>query len=127
MTSKEVLAELNELIHDSPVRVPVEFMKGMKDAVDCIEDLEERIDIMTEGGENKLNHHEVACIIADLLGDTCACNFNDIDKWLPSKCDFRNTCCPHPVGVACWEQYLKHLVKKPQECADAEQIGGDNS
>ena len=49
MTIKEVLTELNELIHDSPVRVPVEFMKGLKDAVDCIEDLEERIAIMEEG------------------------------------------------------------------------------
>ena len=26
--------------------------------------------------------HEVAVIIADLFGDNCACNFNDIDKWL---------------------------------------------
>ena len=41
--------ELNYLIHDSPVRVPVEFMKGLKDAVECIEDLQERIDIMEEG------------------------------------------------------------------------------
>ena len=50
MTVKEVLTELNELIHDSPVRVPVEFMEGLKDAVDCIEDLQERIDIMEESG-----------------------------------------------------------------------------
>ena len=25
--------------------------------------------------------HEVAVIIADLFGDDCACNFNDIDEW----------------------------------------------
>ena len=49
MNSKETLNELNYLIHDSPVRVPVEFMKGLKDAVDCIENLEERIAIMEEG------------------------------------------------------------------------------
>ena len=49
MTSKEVLNELNELIHDSPVRVPAEVMTGLKDAVDCIEYLEERIAIMEEG------------------------------------------------------------------------------
>ena len=50
MTSKEVLTELNELIHDSPVRVPVEFMDGLKNALQCIEDMEERIAIMSEGG-----------------------------------------------------------------------------
>lgn len=55
--------------------------------------------------------HEVACIIADLLGDTCACNINGNDEWLPDYCDFTDTCCPHPVGVACWEQYLKNIIK----------------
>lgn len=127
MTSKETLNELNYLIHDSPERVSIEVMEGLKDAVKCIEDMQERIDIMIEGSENKLNHHETACIIADLLGDTCACNFNGNDEWLPKYCDFVKTCCPSPVGVACWEQYLKHLDNKPQECADAENRGGDNS
>ena len=49
MESKEVLNELNYLIHDSPERVSAEVMKGLKDAVGCIEDLQERIDIMEEG------------------------------------------------------------------------------
>ena len=52
--------------------------------------------------------HEMACILADAFGDTCACNFNGIDEWLPLYCDYADTCCPHPTGVACWEQYLKH-------------------
>lgn len=56
--------------------------------------------------------HEVACIIADLLDDTCACNYGGNDEWLPQYCDFADTCCPEPVGVACWEQYLKHIGKK---------------
>ena len=51
--------------------------------------------------------HEVAEIIADLFGDTCACNFNDIDEWLPFKCELIDAC-PNPCGVACWEQYLKY-------------------
>ena len=50
--------------------------------------------------------HEVACIIAELFGDDCACNFNGIDEWLPEKCEVIDAC-PYPVGVACWEQYLK--------------------
>lgn len=66
------------------------------------------IQALKEHEAKQYNSHEVACIIADLFGDPCACNFNDIDTWLPYKCDFRETCCPNPVGVACWEQYLKH-------------------
>ena len=59
------------------------------------------------------NRNQVATIICDLLGgDTCACNFNDNDQWLPEYCEFRDTCCPHPTGVACWEQYLTHLDKR---------------
>ena len=58
------------------------------------------------------NVHEVACIIADLFGDPCACNFNDIDEWLPYLCDFREKECPNVVGVTCWEQYLKHRHSK---------------
>ena len=51
--------------------------------------------------------HEVAEIIADLFGDTCACNFNGIDEWLPFKCELIKSC-PNTCGVACWEQYLKY-------------------
>lgn len=53
------------------------------------------------------NAHEVAEIIAELFDDACACNFNGIDEWLPYKCELIDAC-PYPVGVACWEQYLKH-------------------
>ena len=56
------------------------------------------------------NNHEVACIIADLLGDTCACNFNNNDEWLPEKCDFAERECPNVV--ACWEQFLKHKAER---------------
>lgn len=55
--------------------------------------------------------HEVAEIIADLFGDTCACNFNRIDEWLPEKCELLDAC-PNTVGVACWEQYLKYRSAK---------------
>lgn len=58
------------------------------------------------------NTHEVACILADLMGDNCACNCNGIDEWLPYCCDFADKECPDVVGVACWEQYLKHIAEK---------------
>lgn len=51
--------------------------------------------------------HEVACILAEAFGDDCACNFNGNDEWLPEKCEVIDHLCPNPVGVSCWEQYLK--------------------
>lgn len=57
------------------------------------------------------NNHTVACLLADVFGDECACNFNGIDEWLPEKCEVIDAC-PNPVGVACWEQYLKHRAER---------------
>ena len=59
-----------------------------------------------------MTNHEVACLLADAFGDTCACNYNGIDEWLPKVCDFKDIC-PDVVGVACWEQYIKHF-KEPR-------------
>ena len=53
------------------------------------------------------NNHTVACMLAELFGDDCACNYFGIDEWLPGRCELLDSC-PNPVGVACWEQYLKH-------------------
>ena len=61
-----------------------------------------------EKQEGDWNNHKVACLLAEMFGDNCACNFNGIDEWLPMKCDFAETACPSPAGVACWEQFLKH-------------------
>lgn len=51
------------------------------------------------------NNHEIACMLADLFKDPCACNQCCIDEWLPYKCDLD---CGNVVGVACWEQFVKH-------------------
>ena len=58
--------------------------------------------------------HDVACILAELFGDDCACNFNGIDEWLPKHCELQDSC-PNPYGVACWEMYLKYRDKRPKE------------
>ena len=60
------------------------------------------------------NNHTVACLLAELFGDACACNFNGIDEWLPEKCEVIDSC-PNPVGVACWEQFLKHRGERRQD------------
>ena len=50
--------------------------------------------------------HDVALILAEAVGDDCACNVNGNDEWLPEKCELLDAC-PDPPGAACWEQYLK--------------------
>ena len=61
--------------------------------------------------KNKYSAHDVALILSDAFGDSCACNFNGNDEWLPEKCELLDTC-PDVVGVACWEQYLKWRGRK---------------
>ena len=51
---------------------------------------------------------------ADLLGDTCACDYSGNDEWLPYYCEFSDNVCPNTVGVACWEQYLTHKDKREE-------------
>ena len=64
--------------------------------------------------KNKYSAHDVALILSDAFGDSCACNFNGNDEWLPEKCELLDTC-PDVVGVACWEQYLKWLGPKKED------------
>ena len=63
------------------------------------------------------NNHTVACMLAELFDDTCACNYNGIDEWLPLKCELLDSC-PNPVGVACWEQYLTHRAERRTDDLD---------
>lgn len=67
----------------------------------------EELKAYRETEKYKWNNHQVACLLADIFGDTCACNYNGIDEWLPFKCELLDAC-PNTVGVACWEQYLTH-------------------
>ena len=61
--------------------------------------------------ESEWNNHTVACLLADIFGDSCACNYCGIDEWLPEKCEVIDAC-PNPVGVACWEQFLTHRKER---------------
>ena len=71
--------------------------------------------------QSEWNNHTVACLLAEMFGDDCACNFNGIDEWLPEKCEVIDSC-PHPVGVACWEQFLKHVSERRTNYVDKEFI-----
>lgn len=57
------------------------------------------------------NTHQVACMLADIFKDNCACNYNGNDEWLPGVCEVIESC-PDPIGVACWEQFVWNYFKK---------------
>lgn len=63
-----------------------------------------------EGSEQKTGEwttEQVAEMLTNLFGDECACNFNDIDEWLPLACKYADTQCPHPKEKhGCWMQFL---------------------
>lgn len=74
----------------------------------------ERILDSVPSAQPEWNNHTVACLLAEMFGEDCACNFNGIDEWLPEKCEVIESC-PNPVGVACWEQFLKHRGERRQD------------
>jgi len=91
------------------------FEHGFGNTKVCYEVLQ-ILDKYAEQEPRLWNNHQVACLLADMFGDSCACNYNGIDEWLPKLCDFKDNCCPNPIGVACWEQFLKHSRARYCEC-----------
>lgn len=65
--------------------------------------------------KNLWNIHQIACMLADIFKDRCACNYCGNDEWLPKVCDLADTSCPDTFGVACWEQFVANYNNKPKE------------
>lgn len=53
---------------------------------------------------------EAAEMLSNLFGDECACNFNNIDEWLPQRCKYcaEGECPDPPDKHGCWKQFLIH-------------------
>ena len=94
---------MSDLISRQAALDALEWKWAGKAAIDAIKQL--------PSAQPEWNNHTVASLLAELFDDTCACNYNDIDEWLPGKCELLDSC-PNPVGVACWEQYLKHKAER---------------
>jgi hypothetical protein len=112
ISRKAILRELERIAEIHPYKVI-----GDRDSYspyneaweDCISLVEERLQFLPSEEPERtgiMTNHEVACMLAELFDDPCACNYNGIDEWLPEKCELQESC-PKPVGVACWEQFLK--------------------
>ena len=104
------------MTRDLAINILTEHIRLMGDDPSLEEDREAFEFAISALEQRTWNNHQVACLLADMFGDTCACNYNSIDEWLPELCDFKDTCCPNPVGVACWEQFLKHSKARYCEC-----------
>lgn len=91
------------------------WFDGLWDAIEAIKEMDTE-DVVPSAG--RFTRHDMAVLLAEIFDDRCACNYNDIDEWLPQYCEFVNTCCPEPVGVACWEQFLTWLDKRPKKEGD---------
>lgn len=96
-------------------------MTAMVDAIkwwDDDEDPRTFIDLVTSipsANAKFYNRHEVAVLMAEVIGDDCACNVKNNDEWLPEYCEFSKTVCPNVCGVACWEQYLMAREKRRED------------
>lgn len=56
---------------------------------------------------------KAAEMLSNLFGNECACNFNNIDEWLPQRCKYCAAGeCPDPSDEhGCWKQFLIHGYK----------------
>jgi len=102
---RKLTAKMRELI---PTRLFNE-----EDMLDLVNE-QPRADVV-ERKKGEWTTHEVACLLAEVIGDNCACNVNGNDEWLPFVCEFAETTCPDVAGVACWEQFLKHRERRKDD------------
>lgn len=56
-----------------------------------------------------------AQMLCNAFGDTCPCNYNGNDEWLPLVCDDGNTCGEHDDPLYCWKQYIKHYGERKSD------------
>lgn len=56
----------------------------------------------------KVDLRWVADLLEEMFGDRCACNYNDIDEWLPDTCSETDRC---PQGD-CWMQFVAAKYKE---------------
>ena len=108
----KVYDKINKLPYSEPEKVCIANVTFSDEQLrEAVEKAKDEIIHVLPSAESEWNNHTVACLLAEMFGDDCACNFNGIDEWLPEKCEVIDSC-PNPVGVACWEQFLKHRSER---------------
>ncbi len=79
--------------------------------VETVPKEEENID------ERFYSEQEVAEMLYFITGDTCPCDFNGINNWLPDFCKIKY--CPHPdEKLGCWKEFIKYFKERRKDDAD---------
>lgn len=60
----------------------------------------------------------VAKMFFDFTGDSCPCNFNDNEEWLPFVCGQSDDCPNHKNELDCWKQYVKYYGERKDGAED---------
>ena len=103
---QEVVTALSTLQGENAhLQKEIEWLYMVKDLADRT-----KAELENVKGE-RYTAHDVAVLLAEVIGDDCACNVNGNDEWLPEKCELQDAC-HNPDGVACWEQWLKWRKKE---------------
>jgi hypothetical protein len=55
---------------------------------------------------------EVARLLSEMYGDTCACNYNGADEWLPKYCEDDEEYQCGECGLKCWALFLEHYEER---------------
>lgn len=58
-----------------------------------------------DSSDNYITINHASKLMENLFGDKCACNYNDIDEWLPLKCPDTDKC---PESDKCWEYFIRY-------------------
>lgn len=92
--------------------IPSEVITGELPSVEKTQLSEEDATFDIPSAEPTWTTEEVAEILANLIGDECACNFNGIDEWLPERCKYAESTCPNPQEKhGCWKEWLLQLAE----------------
>ena len=78
----------------------------------------ELTDLATAPKEQELfTLDQVAGLLYAAFGDSCPCNFNGNDEWLPMVCRFcESGDCPDPADkLDCWREYIRQQDKRTKE------------
>lgn len=57
----------------------------------------------------------VAQMLCDLFGDSCPCNYNDINEWLAGSDGCTENCNKNEDPLLCWKLFIKHYGERRRD------------
>ena len=108
---------LYKFLTDQRVKERGAYSKGVNTGLDIARSAlrNEQIAPTLTPQNEALTLEEVAEILAEQLGDECACNVNGNDEWLPMMCHYGDVCPDPPEHLGCWMELLRNKYRRPPE------------